>query len=290
MSEQHPNTEPTSDEPIFWKDGKQFIRLYYFMPEKHLLDVIMNDEIKASIPEECNDPLEFLPAENDQFPIERPTGGFISFSSHCESPLMWSHYADSHRGVCLCFDFPIEAHGILGTLFLKYLGKSPHQNTKKSQYAILDDARIDRNQLMCLHGTQNEQIPFFTEVFYDSTRPEPSIDKFAAAMEGEIVTYLEVAPTFYTKSEDWQYEKEWRLLINLEQASRFDEGKFYISGITRHLSKIILGSRFPKNKSQMVEIVQDVVSNSPYPNKVRALCLEIGKATHHPTEYKIIVK
>lgn len=62
MSEQHPNTEPTSDEPIFGKIGKQFIRLYYFMPEKHLMNVLFNDEIKASIPAECNAPLEFLPA------------------------------------------------------------------------------------------------------------------------------------------------------------------------------------------------------------------------------------
>lgn len=34
--------------------------------------------------------------------------GVLCFSQNFESPLMWAHYADSHRGVCLGFDVPAE--------------------------------------------------------------------------------------------------------------------------------------------------------------------------------------
>lgn len=32
--------------------------------------------------------------------------GFLCFSRTWKNPLLWSHYADRHRGVCLGFDFP----------------------------------------------------------------------------------------------------------------------------------------------------------------------------------------
>jgi hypothetical protein len=32
--------------------------------------------------------------------------GLICFSQRCNNPVLWAHYADSHKGLCLGFDVP----------------------------------------------------------------------------------------------------------------------------------------------------------------------------------------
>lgn len=96
------------DDFIIEEDGKRFIRLYHFMPAKYLYDMLAKDEVKIAIPEECNDPLEFMPAgDASEGDYSRPPGAFVSFSTKCSSSLMWAHYADAHKGVCLEFTFPL---------------------------------------------------------------------------------------------------------------------------------------------------------------------------------------
>lgn len=65
---------------------------------------------------DCNDPFELI-ALNFRSEPHRRTGrsfkkeldtktGFISFSRNWTEPLMWSHYAEKHKGVGLGFDLP----------------------------------------------------------------------------------------------------------------------------------------------------------------------------------------
>jgi len=32
--------------------------------------------------------------------------GLLCFSRHWHNPVLWAHYADSHKGLCLGFDVP----------------------------------------------------------------------------------------------------------------------------------------------------------------------------------------
>ncbi len=41
-----------------------------------------------------------------QFQRELNKLGICSFSQHMKETLMWSHYADNHKGVCVLYDFP----------------------------------------------------------------------------------------------------------------------------------------------------------------------------------------
>lgn len=55
--------------------------------------------------------------------------GVCSFSLNMEESLLWSHYADEHRGVCLMYEFTEnffleEANGIIGTCAIEY-GENP---------------------------------------------------------------------------------------------------------------------------------------------------------------------
>lgn len=298
MSEQHLDTEPTSDEPIFWQNGKQYIRLYYFMPEKHLMDVLFNDEIKASIPAECNDPLEFLPAFDGQQNSERARGGFISFSSHFSSSLMWSHYADSHRGVCLRFDFPI-GKTLSNRLKVGAIRKSRQDSTdiiedkkhQTSRYVVLDAPTLNLAQFETIPLFPINYRTYIAEVYYSKTRPERQLNTVIVGGVNSTVSSLEISQTFYTKSEEWAYEKEWRIFINLGCAARFDGHNFYVSGLTQFLKEIILGVRFPKELELVRASFRQALKQNPFRNNLKYVGISgISQASYHPKEYKIIVK
>jgi hypothetical protein len=100
------------------------MRLYYFTGLHHALSNLALRRLKISRVSELNDPYELLGADlrdpvlragyeamRDQLGVNR---GMICFSRSWHEPVMWSHYADRHRGVCLGFEvaddmiFPIS--------------------------------------------------------------------------------------------------------------------------------------------------------------------------------------
>jgi len=73
--------------------------------------------LKVALLEDMNDPFELLgiehktPGECAFFqrglkPEMNRTIGLLCFSLKWNSPVLWSHYADKHRGLCLGFDIP----------------------------------------------------------------------------------------------------------------------------------------------------------------------------------------
>lgn len=299
MSEQHPDTEPTENNPFFRLGGQQYIRLYYFMPEEHLLDLIINDEIKVSIPDECNDPLEFLPAGNDDsIDKEQRDCGLISFSSHFGSSLMWAHYADSHRGVCIQFDFPISSYGYIDNKATEnltiVLGRQATSNNiqlnTSPRYALLDTVGVNLNQFQAIESN-GKCTTFFIEVNYAKKRPSRAKTNMVYATDKKGVTALGIAKDFHTKSDEWSYEKEWRLLINLEESEGFHDGAFFVKGLTKYISMIILGMKFPKRPAIMEHCInrafkKQILNKPPY---LSPQCVPVCKTTYHEEDYKIIL-
>jgi hypothetical protein len=85
--------------------------LFYFMPEKHVTSNLNNGRIKVSQFSECNDVFEL-----SSFPMKSKesrekhkkwinevgqTLGLICLSESWRNPLMWAHYANNGKGVCL---------------------------------------------------------------------------------------------------------------------------------------------------------------------------------------------
>lgn len=61
--------------------------------------------------DQLNDPYEFYLVDNtgtDVYETFKKTLCVCCFSKNMNSILMWSHYADNHRGVCLEWDFDTE--------------------------------------------------------------------------------------------------------------------------------------------------------------------------------------
>lgn len=91
-----------------------------------LEDILVKNKIYYSRPKYFNDPFEFdgVILKISQYDQDRKSAydllhrlGYISFSKHNDRILMWSHYADAHRGVCLrfkCVDDPFYSENGAG--------------------------------------------------------------------------------------------------------------------------------------------------------------------------------
>ncbi len=90
------------------------MRAFHFLSTNHALDVLKNQRVKVSRFDDLNDPFELYAAELSdkrhraafrRFKKEMAQRfGLLCFSRSWESPLLWSHYGDRHRGVALEFE------------------------------------------------------------------------------------------------------------------------------------------------------------------------------------------
>ena len=90
------------------------MKLYYFTTYKNAVDDLQNNHIKISLLKDVNDPYEVSVLRvnrkfqkeliSTEFLFSENNLGLICFSSNYDCPLMWAHYAEKHKGVCLVFD------------------------------------------------------------------------------------------------------------------------------------------------------------------------------------------
>ena len=101
---------------------------YYLTSEKWALEAINNRRLKLSRLDEMNDPFELLgvslktkESRSVFLQLKKELNeelGVLCFSKTWHNPVMWSHYGDRHRGLCLGFDllddwtFPISYKGL----------------------------------------------------------------------------------------------------------------------------------------------------------------------------------
>jgi hypothetical protein len=89
---------------------------YHFISSMYATEDIENQRLKVSLINTLNDPFELLPYLRYPFPqrqkyhlLRRTVAkkyGLLCFSKTWEEPLLWSHYAEKHKGVALGFKIP----------------------------------------------------------------------------------------------------------------------------------------------------------------------------------------
>jgi hypothetical protein len=89
------------------------MRLYFFAEAKWAVDNIHNGRLKVCRFLDLNDPFELFAGEQHK-PFRKnmkvwaktlnEQHGLLCFSRSWRNPLMWSHYGDRHKGICLAFD------------------------------------------------------------------------------------------------------------------------------------------------------------------------------------------
>lgn len=163
----------------------------------------------------------------------------VSFSKQHGNTLMWSHYADQHKGFCLVFS------AINNTLY------------QDSRY-VVKSIKLSPN----ISSSVPRAFPF-EKVSYEPRLVEldaflslPGVLAARHLTEEEHKAYWEKYRTAFTrKSEEWKYEEEYRLVLpsyapienKLHRLFRFD--------ITQ-LTGIILGSKI---KDSDIRDLQDIV-------------------------------
>lgn len=90
------------------------MRVYHFLPAVHALEDIQRKRITISEIDQLNDPFELWcvsqedqrlrPALREYKKEMSKRFGMICFCKQWHNPLLWSHYADKRRGMCLGFD------------------------------------------------------------------------------------------------------------------------------------------------------------------------------------------
>lgn len=159
------------------------------------LEAIRRKRLKIARFADLNDPFELLGANltdkvrrvafrgwKDQM---NERYGILCFSDTWRSSLLWSHYGDKHRGLCLGFDLPDE--------------KAVKVRYRKSRLAVT----------------------------------EGNLD------EAKVMQFLS------TKSDEWRYERETRVVVQLDQPDPLDGNYFADFGSSEGnlaLREIVVGS------------------------------------------------
>lgn len=92
------------------------MRVYHFVNQKFGLENIQRRRLKIAIIGSLNDPFEMIAAASPNARVRKALlktrdemgrrSGLLCFSRDWRNSVQWSHYADSHRGLCLGFDVP----------------------------------------------------------------------------------------------------------------------------------------------------------------------------------------
>jgi hypothetical protein len=91
------------------------MRVFHLTHADHALGAIVLRRLKIARIADLNDPFELLAANlGGDKPLRKrirewrldlhKTTGLLCFSRDWNSPVLWSHYADKHRGICLGFE------------------------------------------------------------------------------------------------------------------------------------------------------------------------------------------
>jgi Protein of unknown function (DUF2971) len=91
------------------------MRVYHLSPKEFALNNVERQRIKVSRFSDLNDPFELLAvnvggrkgvraALREWKTSLNDKKGLLCFSRAWKNPVLWSHYADKHKGICLGFD------------------------------------------------------------------------------------------------------------------------------------------------------------------------------------------
>lgn len=146
-------------------------RVYHFTSAEFATDDIVHRRLKVARISELNDPFEFLSLNFRQISerhiidyfkndYDKHTG-LLCFSQNWTSPVLWSHYADKHRGIC--FGFNIKADLLKE---VKYIEKRAMitVGTEMSALQVLEDLEEFVLRTKYDHWRYEEEFRYFVSL------------------------------------------------------------------------------------------------------------------------------
>lgn len=154
-------------------------------------------------PEQLDDE-EYAAYERNELATLYEYNGLLCYSAVVDDPVIWSHYADSHRGMALEFEFADQA--------------APRR------------------------------------VFYPPDNLRQQLDLSDPDIQGDSLYAMDLA--FFTKAKSWEYEKEYREIIELAGCRM--AGPDFFCKPTGILRRIILGVRSTFSVSEAEFAISDL--------------------------------
>lgn len=211
-------------------------------------------EIRTLFAEATGEALELFKGMMPELTSTIPTAldkaiGILSLTERPDHPLMWSHYANNHAGLVIEFD---EGHEFFA---------------------------------------EQEEIPpkvsGLHKVIYSRERPTFETLLDTEVMDGSKEKQAEwLEKMFFTKSKDWEYEQEWRMIKPLKKADRIielAEGNIHLFTLPPGcISGLILGEKM--RSETRASIVNSVAKDIDYSH------LTISEAVSDSTAYAMKIR
>lgn len=228
-------------------------KLYLYMKADYLISTLEKDEIKVVLPDECNDPFEFMPASKDgKVPHDTKGTGIICFSEDCLSTTMWAHYADKHKGVCLEFTFPYT-----NDFFDKEV-RVENDASFRTDFAVLmlnDSERVKQFSKLPLPDEKRYEA-LMMKVKYYPYRAYPAETQMRCVVSGGEIQDARYSRLYAAKGQEWAYEKEWRLFVTLDNCLSYHDGCYFVKGLTKYITKVLLGCKCELPPAYVQEVLK----------------------------------
>lgn len=144
------------------------MRVYHFFNKEHGLEALQNERLKISRIKDLNDPFELLGVDISNRNVRKAflemksdfgeNRGLICFSKGWKNPVLWSHYADRFRGLCLGFDVPNE---LLMEVTYAKKRKNPENWIYSSIQSVQDEGMQEVLTTKFSHWNYEEEMRLF---------------------------------------------------------------------------------------------------------------------------------
>ncbi len=178
----------------------EWFRAYHLCPSEYAISNIVFSRLKVGQISDLNDPFELLAyqkgGKHQTFLDYRKefdhSSGLLCFSEDWTDPVLWSHYAAKHSGMCLGFD-------------------------------------IDRSLVL-------RKVSYRTERLGRRVGSLPAESPLPVEIDQELAGLL-----MTTKFSSWSYEREWRVILSLQDTIEEKSLRFYPVGKLIRLAEVIIG-------------------------------------------------
>lgn len=215
---------------------QQSFKLYRYAPATYYnIRNIEKQQIHLSQNGMFNDLYEGLP-RNVSGPISSADIGKLGDLAYITcmtesntNTLMWSHYADSNRGICVEYDLKLISNPLFGI------------TTHLFPVLYMDKRLLFKNLSSLVTDHERLKYDIAEDYVYDA---DDSLD--------------DILPLFLSKGRCWEYEQEWRIIYTLKQMYEINNPTLYSGTIPFPcISGVYLGYRIDLEvRENIIEICQ----------------------------------
>lgn len=164
------------------------------------------------------------------------------FSEDDKNDLMWAHYADQHRGVCLVYEIDDKRAAF----------------TVENNCCVFVENDVDDTECYGCFGGGGVKL-LLERINYRKNK------EFLKISLGKVVDEYNTEWPMYTKSTVWEYEHEIRLVAKLPFGCAFSDDTYFCKINKSSLKEVRFGIRLEKKYQQQL---QEIIKRSGYMNVV----------------------